>query len=713
MTVFPAAKGRFLLAASLLALGAAQAARAQDINAPSMNLYGNTGLIDMPSAESQNDGMLTSYYGVFGPISRVALAFQITPRLAGTFRYTGTRNWDDVVADKYSTYYDRSFDLSYQLLDEGRYLPAVKIGLQDFVGTELQSGEYLVATKHLTPALKVSAGLGWGRLGSYGDIGSPLGDRKDTDFGEGGTLNDPQWFKGPMAPFGGIEWQATERLSFKAEYSSDAYDEESGRRQVFDHKSPFNFGVEYRVNEVLRVSAYSMYGSEVGLSFQFTLNPAQRPAGGVTDSAPDPVLPRPTRAADPDAWSAEWVTQEGAAPILIENLNDRLKKDGLTIEAIAYTGSTARVTVRNGRYDATAQVVGRVARAMSQVMPASVEAFEIVPVVNGMPAAKVVVPRSDLEALEFSPQAATGMRAAVSVENAEPLRFSGLTYDPAAYPRFRWALGPYMRATLFDPDSPFRADLGARLTASFEPAPGHVFKGSIAKPLIGDLGNENDTSDSVLQHVRSDASEYDKEGDPAIEQLTWAWYAQPAEAVYTRVTAGYLERMFGGVSTEVLWKRADSPLALGAEVNYVMQRDYDQLFGFQDYDVLTGHLSAYYEMPQGYQAQLDVGRYLAGDYGATLALNREFENGWRVGVFATLTDVPFDDFGEGSFDKGITISMPLSWSLGTPTARSFDATLRPLLRDGGAKLEVDGRLYESVRGYHASGLDSQWGRFWK
>ena len=713
MTVFPAAKGRFLLAASLLALGAAQAARAQDINAPSMNLYGNTGLIDMPSAESQNDGMLTSYYGTFGPISRVALAFQITPRLAGTFRYTGTRNWDDVVADKYSTYYDRSFDLSYQLLDEGQYMPAVKIGLQDFVGTELQSGEYLVATKHLTPALKVTAGLGWGRLGSYGDIGSPLGDRKDTDFGEGGTLNDPQWFKGPMAPFGGIEWQATERLSFKAEYSSDAYDEESGRRQVFEHKSPFNFGVEYRVNEVLRVSAYSMYGSEVGLSFQFTLNPAQRPAGGIIDSAPDPVLPRPTRAADPDAWSPEWVTQEGAAPILIENLNDRLKKDGLTIEAIAYTGSTARVTVRNGRYDATAQVVGRVARAMSQVMPASVESFEIVPVVNGMPAAKVVVPRSDLEALEYSPQAAAGMRAAVSVENADPLRFSGFAYDPEAYPRFRWALGPYMRATLFDPDSPFRADLGARLTASFEPAPGHVFKGSIAKPLIGDLGNENDTSDSVLPHVRSDASEYDKEGDPAIEQLTWAWYAQPAEAVYTRVTAGYLERMFGGVSTEVLWKRADSPLALGAEVNYVMQRDYDQLFGFQDYDVLTGHLSAYYEMPQGYQAQLDVGRYLAGDYGATLALNREFQNGWRVGVFATLTDVSFDDFGEGSFDKGITISMPLSWSLGTPTPRSFDATLRPLLRDGGAKLEVDGRLYESVRGYHASGLDSQWGRFWK
>lgn len=713
MTVLPARRARLCLAVSGLALVAAGAAAAQDITAPSVNLYGNTGLIDMPSAESQNDGMLTSYYGTFGPISRAALTFQITPRLSGTFRYTGTRNWDDVVSSSFSTYYDRSFDLSYQLAEEGRYLPAIKIGLQDFIGTELQSAEYIVATKHLTPWVKVTAGLGWGRLGSYGDIGSPLGERSATDFGEGGTLNDPQWFKGPMAPFAGVEWQATERLSFKAEYSSDAYDEESGNRQTFDRKSPLNFGVEYRVNEVLRVAAYSMYGSEYGLSFTFTLNPAQRPSGGIVDGAPDPVKPRPARAADPDAWSAEWVTQEGAAPILIDNLNERLTKDGLTVEAIAYTGSTARVTVRNGRYDAAAQVVGRVARAMSHVMPASVEQFEIVPVVNGMPTAKVVVPRSQLEAQEFSANAAQGMRAAVSVENPEPLRFSGLTYDPEAYPRFRWALGPYMRATLFDPDSPFRADVGARLTASFEPAPGHVFSGSIAKPLFGDLGNEDDSSNSVLPHVRSDASEYDKEGDPAIESLTWAWYAHPADSIYTRVTAGYLERMFGGVSTEVLWKRADSPLAIGAELNYVKQREFDQLFGFQDYDVATGHVSAYYEMPQGYHAQLDVGRYLAGDYGATLSLNREFDSGWRVGVFATLTDVSFEDFGEGSFDKGITITLPLTWSLGAPTTRKFDATLRPLLRDGGARLDVDGRLYESVRDYHAGGIDSQWGRFWK
>ena len=108
-----------------------------------------------------------------------------------------------------------------------------------------------------------------------------------------------------------------------------------------------------------------------------------------------------------------------------------------------------------------------------------------------------------------------------------------------------------------------------------------------------------------------------------------------------------------------------------------------------------------------------MGRYLAGDVGATLSLNREFENGWRVGVFATKTDVSAEEFGEGSFDKGITLTIPLTWGLGTPSTDSYGATIRPLSRDGGARLIVSDRLYESIRRHDESSIDGQWGRFWK
>ena len=183
--------------------------------------------------------------------------------------------------------------------------------------------------------------------------------------------------------------------------------------------------------------------------------------------------------------------------------------------------------------------------------------------------------------------------------------------------------------------------------------------------------------------------------------------------LYARVSAGYLERMFGGVSAELLWKPVSSNLALGVEANYVKQRDYDGGLGFLDYSVATGHVSAYYEMGGGYHGQLDVGRYLAGDVGATVTLTREFANGWKVGGFFTITDVSADDFGEGSFDKGINLTIPIGWFLGEPDKRSVSTTIRPIQRDGGARLEVPGRLYEQVRSGHRNALEDQWSRVWE
>jgi hypothetical protein len=171
--------------------------------------------------------------------------------------------------------------------------------------------------------------------------------------------------------------------------------------------------------------------------------------------------------------------------------------------------------------------------------------------------------------------------------------------------------------------------------------------------------------------------------------------------------------MFAGVSGELLWYPHGNRLALGAELNYVAQRDFDQLFGLRDYQVATGHVSAYYDLGHGFQAQLDVGRYLAGDLGATFSLDRRFENGWNIGAFATLTDVPFDQFGEGSFDKGIRLTIPLDWISGRPTRARTDLVIRPILRDGGARLNVDGRLYELVRPANGTELTDGWGRFWR
>lgn len=731
----PKFRGVCIVLAAGVAVGAGPVSSEQG---PSLNLYGSTGLIDMPSAESQPDGTLSTSTTHFGPISRTTLTFQIAPRLSGSFRFLGIRDWNKNIGclptctgvDQFDIYYDRSFDLRYQLLEEGRYLPALTIGLQDFVGTGVLAGEYVVATKHITPEIKVTGGLGWGRLGSYGSIGEPLGARPPLVIGSGGNFNFDQWFRGPAAPFGGVEWTINDNWTFKAEYSSDAYTEEAGNRRTFDRKSPWNFGIEYQRSDSFRIGGYYMYGSEVGVAAHFLLNPKKRPGGGVVVSAPTPIEPRPSRSSDPEAWSLDWVAQNDAGEILRTNLSKRLEDDGIKVRSISYDGRVAEVRIVNSKIDAEAQAIGRTARAMAKVMPASVEQFEIVPVVNGMPVSKVVIRRSDLETQEFAIDGSDQILSRAQIVSVgAPQDIAAM--QTGAYPDFSWSLGPYARLRLFDQNAPFKAGVGLQLNGRLEISPGLVLSGKVTKLAASNLDDRPPIPVRKLQPVRSANYFYDKMGDPAIETLSLTYYQKLAPEVYGRVSVGYLERMFGGISTELLWMPTNRRWAIGAEVNYVAQRSPEQLFSFTlpqemyqtdgpgtetgpgSYRVLTGHISGYYSFKNGFHAQVDVGRYLAGDLGATLSLKREFENGWKVGAFVTKTDVSASDFGSGSFDKGITLEVPFSVLFGKQTRETRTTLLRPFGRDGGQRLEVDGRLYETVRSYRESGLTEQWGRFWK
>jgi hypothetical protein len=158
----------------------------------------------------------------------------------------------------------------------------------------------------------------------------------------------------------------------------------------------------------------------------------------------------------------------------------------------------------------------------------------------------------------------------------------------------------------------------------------------------------------------------------------------------------------------------DSRLAFGAELNYAQQRDFDMLFGFQDYNIVTGYLSAYYSFDNGVHAKIDAGRYLAGDWGATITMDRAFDNGWKIGAYVTMTDMSYAAFGEGSFDKGVIVTVPTDFFFGNASRRNLSAQLGSPNRDGGARLEIDDRLYDIVRDGHVAGpLGDTWGRVWR
>ena len=174
-------------------------------------------------------------------------------------------------------------------------------------------------------------------------------------------------------------------------------------------------------------------------------------------------------------------------------------------------------------------------------------------------------------------------------------------------------------------------------------------------------------------------------------KLDYIW--SPYKDLFARLDLGYLEEMFGGVGGEIYYRPFESNFSAGFQLHKVKQRNFNQRFGFRDYEVETGHIGLYYDFPMGIQSQFLFGKYLAGDKGATLDLSRRFKNGFTLGVFATKTNLSSEEFGEGSFDKGFYFSIPTESFFTNFRQGDISFGLHPLTKDGGAMLSHVNSLY--------------------
>lgn len=689
-----------VLAMALLGLGGIGA------TAQTYNQYGETGLIDMPTAETLPDGQLGLGYAWFGDTQRGNVSFQLLPRVSGTARIATYR--DSLTGPDRS---DVGFDLKFQLLEEDGMLPGLALGLRDIFGDGPYGAEYLVATKTVAPGLTLSGGIGFGRLGSAGGFDNPFGlNTRPAVTSPDGQLQDQTWFHGDAAFFGGLSWDTpVEGVTLKAEISSDDYEiEQAGG---FDRNSPVNVGVVWTPNDYTQASLNYLYGSTVGVQLNFTGNPMKPLAPQDLGTGPAPLRARAADAPRSTGWADNPENQDK----LIAGMAEVLKADGIVLEQALITGTMAEVHVGNTRIPREPKAIGRVARVLALAMPPSVEIFRITLVQNGLAPVTAEIRRSDLEAQVSTPDA--GLE---SWQTTRLIDARARIDDPAAWTRppgdeqFSWSFTPSIPLELLDRDTGLRPDVLLSARANFQFNRNFGISGELSRFLIGTDQKSGGTQTGPLPRVRSDTDAYYSGQDIKLERLTADLVFQPAPALYGRLSAGALERMFTGVSGEVLLAPVQSTVAVGAELNYVQQREIDAPFALTDYDVVTGHASVYWDTGyKGLEAQLDVGRYLAGDWGATVSLSRRFENGWDLRGYVTRTDVDFADFGEGSYAKGFEVSMPLRWSLPYETKSRATARFVTIEGDGGARLDIEDRLYERIRNLDERSLEDSWSAFWQ
>ena len=658
--------------------------------------FGLPGIIDLPTALRFPDGELIITQQLHKSLARSGISFQALPRVGVSFRYTGHGINGGEAYGRIN--HDRSFDAHISILDEGTYIPAISLGLRDFIGTGWYSSEYIVGTKSIGN-LEFTAGLGFGRLAGRSSFSNPLGalsarfDRRDGNaVGRGGTLGTINWFQGDTSAFYGVQYHINEKISLLAEYTPDLMSRESSYLEV---KNPWNFGASYQLNNYVSISAQFLHGSQAAISAHVSANPGRPPILGGKELAPVPMRLR----------------SENTLPVNKSNeaiIRKVLKVDQFEIHYLKFENDAVSVGVTNKKFRSTAQAVGRVASTLQRFTADGVRFADISFYAKNLQAATYRVDLEEITSKQFQPSGSqVTSQAITAIDLNKPQRSKSKQH-------FIWGVGPYIAHRLFNPDLPLSMETGIEVEVGYQITNELRISGAVRKSILTNLTDNNRRSNSVLPRVHSDWPLYDIQGQSGhIHELTLSYVKNLAPGLYGRAHAGLLEPFFAGFGGELLYKPAHWPVGIGVDAHRVRKRDYDMRFNLKDYDTTVGHLSLYYDAGGMFDVEVNAGRYLAGDWGATTTISRKFGSGWEIGGYATLTDVPFDTFGEGSFDKAIYVSVPIDWIISSPNRTKRRLTLRPITRDGGAQLSSARRLYQEIESLQNASFQREFGRLWK
>jgi hypothetical protein len=220
-------------------------------------------------------------------------------------------------------------------------------------------------------------------------------------------------------------------------------------------------------------------------------------------------------------------------------------------------------------------------------------------------------------------------------------------------------------------------------------------QGRVDISLLNNFSTYVDDGSSSLPRVRTHVRNYLTSSLVTMPNLQLIHAGKLMENQYYSAYAGYLEMMYAGFGAEWLYRSLDSPIAFGIDVNRVQQRDFYQDAKLREYQVGTGHATLYWDTGwNDVSANISAGRYLAGDTGVTVVMSRVFQNGISFGGYFTKTNVSAEQFGEGSFDKGLYVIIPFDAMLTKSGSKSGLLAWHPLVRDGGAKLQREVPLYD-------------------
>lgn len=655
------------------------------------NDWGNIGLMQMSSARMAKAGEVSVGLSQTQPYTRLNFTLHPFDWMETSFRYMDVSNrlYGPAIAGDQS-YKDKSIDIKLKLTAETRFLPQIAVGLRDLSGTGLFSGEYVVASKR-TGNFDWTLGLGWGNVGGRGNLKNPLSfisssfDTRPSETTWGKT-NFSTLFRGPVALFGGVQYQTPlDSLILKLEYDGNDYQHEpQGNNQP--QSTPFNLGAVYRYSPAVDVS----FGLERGNTAMLGINLHAPIHTLYTDKLFDPP------------WPAISENYPDAPPDWSRTAQALERQSQWRVTDIRHAGSELIVRFDEADAGYWQDRLDRITAVLHRDAPKEILVFRIQSTDRGLKLKEYLIDRRAWLAAKTR-LLPPGERQHAFFEKREEQGFV-FPHESAVFhaqpEALKNRLGFNYSYQMGGPDGFILHQLSASAKSDWKLTERTWASGEIRARLLDNYDKFKYTAPSNLPRVRTYVREYLTTSQVTLANLQLTHVGRLGQDQFYSLYGGMLEDMYGGIGGEWLYRPLHSPVALGVDINTVRQRAFEQNLDFRDYQITTGHATLYWDTGfQNVQAKVSAGRYLAGDTGFTVDLSREFRNGVSMGAFASKTNVSAEEFGEGSFDKGIYVRIPFDVLLMRSSSSVGTFNWHPLLRDGAAKLERRHPLFDLTRAH--------------
>ena len=639
---------------------------------------GGTGLMEIPSARVMRKNAFRIgisqidpyryYYGAMSPVTGLEIGGKMT-EILGTEVAAGDPNWQGYGNNK-----DKSVAFKYQFLPEGKWLPAVALGVDDPHGTRLYPSQYLVASKQIYP-FDFTIGFGNGRFGK----------RLLPSQGEGiavEMLTDNASWRQDGQFFAGVQFALSESLFLMAEYSPIRFEDRPADLFTEPVRSKINYGLRWRFGDWVETDLSYQRGNQVGVNVSLPFEIGR------------PIIP---------IYEPPYRENVGAAFLPLEaRISLALGALGFSSIGVKIESADLTIDLQNNKYFFTSRAVESALAAIEPIIrvyastPERVESILLILKVNGVPLYSFRTKAVDLAEYAAERFTYAEFHSLAALDTGYVRLPEGSKYQT---PGFVLGYKPQFQLFLNDPSGFWKGKLGLSFWAS-RPlwAGGELTAGAAIYPF-----SSFDTVNEPLSiPVRTDIMKYI--GHKALfERFLFSQVNRlPDTSIFTRFTAGILETQYAGLDAEAALPVLGGRFLFGVSGSMVKKRDPDNPLRLAEDTVMalykTAFLNARVNFPDP-DISLDVkyGQFLAGDRGARVTVSK-FIKGVTLSAWYSLTDTSVfsDGINNGYHDKGISVMIPIRLFTGHDSRAVYGQAISPWTRDVAQDIDHFSSLFDVI-----------------